>query len=61
MTSENWSPTDANTYMNLTWDRENTSLNSDQVVLASLTLSASLEIESINDFNFNIIITGVNQ
>ena len=60
MTTENWTPTNANTYLNLSWDKENTNLNPDQVVLASLTLSVSLEIETINDFNFDIIITGVN-
>ena len=59
MTTENWTPTNANTYMNLTWDIENTNLNPDQVVLASLTLSASLDIDSIDVFNFDIIITGV--
>ena len=59
MTTEEWTPTNASTYLNLTWDKENTNLNPDQVVLASITLSASLNIDSIDDFNFSIIITGV--
>ena len=60
MTSENWTPANAITYLNLTWNKENTNLNPDQMVLASLTLSASLDIDSIDDFNFDIIITGIN-
>ena len=60
MTTGNWTPTDANTYLNLIWDQENSNLNPDQVVLASLKLSASLDIASIDDFNFDIIITGSN-
>ena len=59
MTTEEWTPTNASTYLNLTWDKENTNLNPDQVVLTSITLSASFDIDSIDDFNFNIIITGV--
>jgi len=59
ITSENWTPANAITYLDLTWDKENSNLNPDQVVPASLTLSASLDIDSIEDFNFDIIITGI--
>ena len=59
MTTENWTPTNANTYINLTWNKENTNLGLDQFVPALLTLSTSLDIETIDDFNFDIIISGV--
>ena len=60
MTTEEWTPTNASTYMNLTWDKDNTNLNPEQVISATITLSASSNIDSIDDFNFDIIITGVN-
>jgi hypothetical protein len=61
MTIENWIPASANTYIDLTWDKEGTILETDQVTPASLTLSTALETDSLTDFNFDIIITGVEQ
>jgi len=59
MTTENWAPTNTSTYISLTWDKENTILNPDQVAIANLTLTAASDTNSITDFNFDIIITGV--
>ena len=61
MTTENWSPINASTYLNLNWDKENTNLNAGQITLASLTLTSELDINSLTDFDFDIIITGVEQ
>ena len=59
MITENWIPTNANIYMNLTWDKENSILDPNQVTTATLTLTAAPETDSIIDFNFDITITGV--
>ncbi len=61
MTTENWSPMNASTYLTLNWDKENTNLNPGQVTLASLTLTSESDINSLTDFDFDIIITGVEQ
>ncbi|MCW3997514.1 MAG: hypothetical protein NWF10_02975 [Candidatus Bathyarchaeota archaeon] len=61
MNTENWIPTSANTYMDLTWDKEGAILDTDQVTPASLTLITSSDTGSLTDFNFDIIITGVEQ
>ena len=57
--TENWTPPNANIYMNLTWDKENSILDPNQVTTATLTLAAAPETDSIIDFNFDITITGV--
>ena len=59
MTTENWIPANTGTYMSLTWDKENTSLNPGQTAITTLTLEVALDINSIDDFNFDIIITGI--
>ena len=59
--TENWNPTNASAYLNVSWDKENANLNPDQIILASLTLTSEVDIDSITDFDFDIIITGVEQ
>jgi hypothetical protein len=59
MTVENWNPTNATIFMSLTWDKENTILNPDHITSATLLLSVAAEINSIDDFSFDIIITGI--
>ena len=61
LTVENWIPTSANTYIDLIWDKEGEILDPDQVKPASLTLIAAPDTGSLADFNFDIIITGVEQ
>ena len=61
LTTENWTPTNASTYLSLSWDKENVNLDPDQVTLASLTLTVELDIDSITDFDLDIVITGVEQ
>ena len=59
LTVENWTPTNASSHLTLTWDKESTKLDPDQVTMATLILSADLEITSIDNFAFDIIITGI--
>jgi hypothetical protein len=58
MTSGSWAPTDADDYLTLTWDQQNTVLDVDESVSASLTLSVDSDTGDLADFSFNIVITG---
>lgn len=58
MTASNWSPTQASSYMTLSWNRENYVLNPGSVVSAVLTLSVSSSISGITSFSFDVIISG---
>ena len=58
MTTGNWTPTTATTYITLTWDREGHQVNADSVVEATLTLSVLSSISNITSFDFDITITG---
>jgi hypothetical protein len=55
--TENWSPQTAATYMTLSWDYNGASINPDQVIQVTLTLSISSSIEGITNFAFDIIIS----
>ena len=59
LTVENWAPVNASNYLSLNWDKENTNLDPDQFTMATLTLSADSDINSIDNFIFDIIITGI--
>jgi hypothetical protein len=58
MTTGTWVPSNANTYLTLTWNREGYVLNPNASVSAVITLSASSSASSITSFSFNVIITG---
>ena len=58
MTTDNWNPASASSYMTLSWNRENYLLNSGSVVSAVLTLSVSSSVSEITNFSFDITITG---
>ena len=58
MTTDNWNPASASSYMTLSWNRENYVLSSGSVVSAVLTLSVSSGVSEITNFSFDIIITG---
>lgn len=61
LAAQDWSPTDAPDYMDLSWDREGQMVDSGSVVSATLTLSVSSSISGITDFSFDIVVTGVEQ
>ncbi len=58
MTTANWVPTNANSYLTVTWNRGSTVLTPNQSVLATITLTASSSAGSLTSFSFNIVITG---
>jgi len=58
MTSGSWVPSNANTYLTLTWNRGGTVLAPGSSVSATLTLSATSSAGNLTSFSFNIIITG---
>jgi hypothetical protein len=58
MTPVNWDPTDASTYLTLTWDQQGTVLGVGDNVTATLTLTATADTGDLQDFNVNIVITG---
>jgi len=59
MTTENWNPSSASSYMTLSWNlEEGYVLNPGQSVETVLTLLVSSSISGVEDFTFDIIITG---
>lgn len=57
MTTKNWSPIDAPTYMSLTWNRESTVLTAGANCTALLTLTVTNAPQG-TEFNFDIDIVG---
>ena len=58
MTTTNWVPSNAATYLSVSWNRENTPLAVGASVQATLTLTASAGAGAISSFSFNVVITG---
>lgn len=58
MTLTGWSPSGAQQYIDVTWDRQNVVLAADESCTATLTLSISQDITGITNFSVNIVITG---
>jgi hypothetical protein len=59
MATDSWNPEEANGPITLAWNKENVVLNGGEVVKATLTLTVATDISEINEFSFNIIITGI--
>jgi hypothetical protein len=53
LTSPNWNPSIANSYLTLTWDKEGYSLSPGAVVTATLTLTVASQIGSLTTFDFD--------
>lgn len=58
METSNWNPSNASNYMALSWDYSEQSINPDDVVRITFTLSISATIEGITNFSFDITIVG---
>jgi hypothetical protein len=58
MAVSNWNPANANTYLTLTWNQQNTVLNAGQSVQATLTLTAASNCGSLTNFSCSVTITG---
>jgi hypothetical protein len=61
MTSQNWSPASASSYMGLAWNREGQSVSVGSVLMANVSLSVSSSVAGITNFSFDIIIVGTEQ
>lgn len=61
MTTANWNPSSALSYVTVSWNRESHVLNSGSVVEAVLTVSLSEGISGIASVNFDMTITGTEQ
>lgn len=55
--TSNWNPSSAANYISLDWDYNGQSINADQVVEITLTLSISSSVSSITGFSFDIVIS----
>ena len=58
ITLNTWNPSNAGSYMNLTWNQERTVLNVGNSVATLLVLSVSASVTGITSFSFNATITG---
>jgi hypothetical protein len=58
MTIDNWNPSEASSYITLTWNREGSQVSPQSVLQTTLTLSVSASISEVSDFSFDITITG---
>lgn len=58
MTTEQWNPISASTYLSLRWDREAILVPASSVVKTVLTLHVSPDTVEISSFTFDIIIIG---
>ncbi len=54
--TSNWNPSEASSYMTLSWDYRGQTLKANQVVKVKLTLSVSTSTAGIIDFSFDITI-----
>jgi len=58
MYTSNWNPSNASDYMTLSWDYGGQSINPDEVVQVTFTLSVDASIDGITVFSFDITIVG---
>jgi len=58
MYTSNWSPSNASDYLTLTWDYGGQSINPDEVIQVTFTLSVDSSIVGIASFSFDITIVG---
>ena len=58
MTAIGWSPSNANTYLTLTWNQQNTVLPSGQSIQATLTLTANSNAGNLTSFSCSVVFTG---
>jgi len=56
MTTSNWNPTNASSYMTLNWNYGGQTLNVNQVVQVKLTLAVSSSVTGITNFSFDITV-----
>jgi hypothetical protein len=58
MSTSNWSPPSASNYLTLTWNYNGQTVNANEYVRITFTLSVSDSITGISDFSFDINVVG---
>jgi hypothetical protein len=58
MSTSNWNPSTASNYMTLSWNYDGQSINPNEAVQVTFTLSVSASIDGITSFSFDITIVG---
>jgi hypothetical protein len=58
MSDSNWSPANADDYLDISWDCNGETINPDEVIHATFTLYVDLSIDGITTFSFDITIVG---
>ena len=58
MTTTSWTPSNANTYLTLAWNRQNAIVAPNTSVIATLTLTASANAGNLTTFTVSIVLTG---
>jgi hypothetical protein len=58
LSTSNWNPSSASNYLTLTWNYNGQTINADDFIQVTLTLTVSSSITGINGFNFDITVTG---
>ncbi len=61
LTTANWTPTNASSYMSLNWNYSGQNLKTNEVIPIKLTLTVSPSISDITDFSLGTIITSVEE
>ena len=61
MTVNNWTPANANSYLTLSWNRQNTILNTGESIQATLTLTATSDADNLTSFGCALTFTGTQQ
>jgi len=58
MTADSWTPTNADDYLTVDWDQQDTVLYIGDSISANITLTAATDTGELQDFNVDIVITG---
>jgi hypothetical protein len=58
LSTTNWSPSGASSYITASWNKEGTQLSAGQSVAATITLTVSSTVNGITTFSNTIVITG---
>jgi len=58
LNTTNWNPSAASTYIVLSWNYDGSQIQPDQVLPVTFTLTVSENIHGVNNFSFDIYITG---
>lgn len=58
MSTSNWNPSAAATYLTLSWDYNAQTIEADKNLQVTLTLNVSADITGITNFSFDIIVVG---